>query len=213
MRAHKCRGEVYEPVCKENHLINYIVGKIVEKEQNKIILDKDGLAFDINFPTTSTYSINIGEELKIFIYMVFSQDDISMYGFLTKEDKEVFELLLKVNRLGPKGAMSIISTLGSEKIKSSIVKKDSKSFSAISGIGSKVADKIIIELYDKVKTMEIGDVSEDTSGNKYLQLQNEAIEALVALGYTKKTAESLVTKVELTDNMKADELIKLALKK
>ena len=69
-----------------NSLINYIVGKLVEKEQNKIILDKEGLAFDINFPTTSTYSINIGEELKIYIHMVFSQDDISMYGFLTKDD-------------------------------------------------------------------------------------------------------------------------------
>ena len=198
---------------KENCLINYIVGKLVEKGTNKIILDKDGLAFDIYFPLTSMYNTNIGDEIKVYIHMAFSQDDISMYGFLTKEDKEMFEYLLIVNRLGPKGAMNIISTLGSEKIKSAIIKKDSKAFSSISGIGSKVADKIIIELADKVKSMQVGDIGEDYSSNKYLQIQNEAIEALVALGYTKKTAESLVSKVELTEDMKSDELIKLALKK
>lgn len=196
-----------------NCLINYIVGKLVEKGTNKIILDKDGLAFDIYFPLTSMYNINIGDEIKVYIHMAFSQDDISMYGFLTKEDKEMFEYLLIVNRLGPKGAMNIISTLGSEKIKSAIIKKDSKAFSSISGIGSKVADKIIIELADKVKSMQVGDIGEDYSPNKYLQIQNEAIEALVALGYTKKTAESLVSKVELNEDMKSDELIKLALKK
>lgn len=194
-------------------MINYIIGKLVEKESNKIILDKDGLAFDINFPATSMYNINIGEELKIYTHMAFSQDDIFMYGFLTKEDKQMFELLITVNRLGPKGAMNIISNLGSEKIKSAIVKKDSKAFSAISGIGSKVADKIIIDLYDKIKTLGMEVISEDLVGNKYLQLQKEAVEALIALGYTKKTADSLVSKVELTDDMKADELIKLALKK
>lgn len=198
---------------KENCLINYIVGKLVEKGTNKIILDKDGIAFDIYFPATNMYNINIGDEIKVYIHMAFSQDDISMYGFLTKEDKEMFEYLLIVNRLGPKGAMNIISTLGSGKIKSAIIKKDSKAFSSISGIGSKVADKIIIELADKVKSMQVGDIGEDYSSNKYLQIQNEAIEALVALGYTKKTAESLVSKVELTEDMKSDELIKLALKK
>ena len=194
-------------------MINYIVGKLIEKETNKIVLDKDGLAFDIYFPSTSMYSVNIGDELKVYIHLAFSQDDISMYGFLTKEDKKMFELLLVVNRLGPKGAMNIISTLGSEKIKSAIVKKDSKTFSSISGIGSKVADKIIIDLYDKVKLMEISDIVDDSTGNKYLQLQNEAIEALVTLGYAKKTAESLISKVELNDDIKVDELIKLALKK
>lgn len=194
-------------------MINYIVGKLVEKETNRIILDKDGLAFDIYFPLTSMYNINIGDEIKVYIHMAFSQDDISMYGFLTKEDKEMFEYLLIVNRLGPKGAMNIISNLGSEKIKNAIIKKDSKAFSSISGIGSKVADKIIIELADKVKSMQVADIGEDYSSNKYLQIQNEAIEALVALGYTKKTAESLVSKVELTEDMKSDELIKLALKK
>ena len=155
-------------------MINYIVGQVVEKETNKIILDKDGFAFDIYFPTSSMYSVNDGDNVKIYIHMVMNDDGISLYGFLTKEDKQMFELLLIVNRLGPKGAMNIISNLGSSRIKNAIVKKDAKAFSAISGIGQKVADKIII---------------------------------------AKKTAEQLVTKVELTDDMKADELIKLALKK
>lgn len=194
-------------------MINYIVGQVVEKENNKIILDKDGFAFDIYFPTSSMYSVNDGDNVKIYIHMVMNDDGISLYGFLTKEDKQMFELLLVVNRLGPKGAMNIISNLGSSKIKNAIVKKDAKAFSAISGIGQKVADKIIIDLYDKVKTFDVGEIIDETVDNKYIELQKEAIEALVALGYTKKTAEQLVTKVELTDDMKADELIKLALRK
>ena len=194
-------------------MINYIVGKIVEKETNKIILDKDGFAFDVYFPISSMSSVNIGDEIKTYIHMVMNDDGIFLYGFLTKEDKQMFEMLLIVNRLGPKGAMNIISNLGSNRIKNAIIKRDSKAFSAISGIGQKVADKIIIDLYDKVKTLDVSMDNEIKVDNNYLEIQTEAIEALVALGYTKKTAEQLVNKVELTADMKAEELIKLALKK
>lgn len=194
-------------------MINYIKGIIVEKENNKIILDKDGIAFDVYFPSSSMYKIDLEKEVKVYIHVVFSQDDIVLYGFLTKEDKQMFELLLVVNRLGPKGAMNIISNLGCANIKSAIIKKDSKAFSSISGIGQKVADKIIIDLYDKMKTIDI-DMSEANSINEeQKELQQEAIEALMALGYNKKIAESLINKVEMTENIKLDELIKLALKK
>ena len=195
-------------------MINYIVGKLVNKENNIIVLDKDGIGFNIYFPESSFYNINIDEDIKVYIHIAFSQDDISLYGFLTEEDKEMFQLLLKVNRLGPKSAMSIISNLGCIAIKNAILKKDSKKFSSLSGIGQKVADKIIIDLFDKMKNFDLG-IIDDTNNVKdeLLEIKNEAIEALVALGYNKKLAEELVNKVELTKNMKADELIKLALKK
>ena len=199
-------------------MINFIEGKLEEKNEDKIVVSNGFIAFDINFPKSNMKNLpEIGEKVKIYTYLSVKEDDMSLFGFLTKEDKIMFNKLLTVNGVGPKGALSLISNLGFTVLQKSIINNDSKTIATVQGIGQKTASKICIELGDKVAKMKFDGVLDIIKENnekaeKLNKIKDEVVLALVALGFQRKVAIEKINQVEYDENITVDELLKLALK-
>lgn len=199
-------------------MINFIEGKLEEKSEDKIVVSNGFIAFDINFPKSNMKNLpEIGEKVKIYTYLSVKEDDMSLFGFLTKEDKIMFNKLLTVNGVGPKGALSLISNLGFTVLQKSIINNDSKTIATVQGIGQKTASKICIELGDKVAKMKFDGVLDIIKENnekveKLNKIKDEVVLALMALGFQRKVAIEKINQVEYDENITVDELLKLALK-
>lgn len=194
-------------------MISYITGTVESLEVDKVIIDNNGMGYGIFMPQTSLEMIGIGEKIRIYTYLNVREDAMQLFGFLTKEDLNMFKMLIGVSGVGPKGAIAIISSCPGDNLHMAIISGDSKAISRAPGIGNKTAQRIIIELKDKIdlESMITSDVeAENVSQNK--AIQSEAIEALVALGYSQSDAFGAVKKIKNADNMDVEELLKTALK-
>lgn len=200
-------------------MINSVEGKLKEILENRIVVETSGVGYDIFFPASNFKNLpELEENIKVFTYMHVKEDEMSLYGFLTREDKEMFLKLLTVSGVGPKGALSIISTLGFSTLMKAISSDDSKLIASVQGIGSKTASKICIELGDKVRKMSFeGKVDIIKSNNeinsKVNAIKDEAVEALVKLGYKESKARELISTLNLSGDETASDILKLALKK
>lgn len=199
-------------------MINFINGKLREVLENKIVVETNGIGFGIYFPASNFKNLpEIDDDLKVFTYMNVKEDEMSLYGFLTREDREMFLKLLTVNGVGPKGALNIISTLGFSTLMKAIAGEDSKLISQVQGIGSKTASKICIELGDKVRKMNFEgrlDIikQNNTENQKINRLKDEVVEAMVALGMKENKAREILATFDLKGDESASEILKLALK-
>ena len=200
-------------------MINFVEGKLKEILENRIVVETSGVGYDIFFPASNFKNLpELEENIKVFTYMHVKEDEMSLYGFLTREDKEMFLKLLTVSGVGPKGALSIISTLGFSTLMKAISSDDSKLIASVQGIGSKTASKICIELGDKVRKMSFeGKVDIIKTNNeinsKVNAIKYEAVEALVKLGYKESKARELISTLTLNGDETASDILKLALKK
>lgn len=191
-------------------MISYIKGIIEEVEEDKVIIDNNGMGYGIFMPQSSLELIGPGEELKIYTYLNVKEDAMQLYGFLSKEELNLFKKLIGVSGVGPKGGLSIITACPGDRLQMAIISGDAKAISKAQGIGAKTAQRIIIELKDKIDLEEVistnsGEAVADTG------VKSDAIEALIALGYSRTSAFNAVNKVDkVTDNV--EELLKLALK-
>lgn len=191
-------------------MISYIKGIIEEVEEDKVIIDNNGIGYDIFMPQSSLELIGPGEELKIYTYLNVKEDAMQIYGFLSKEELNLFKKLIGVSGVGPKGGLSIITACPGDSLQMAIISGDAKAISKAQGIGAKTAQRIIIELKDKIDLEEViftnsGEAVADTG------VKSDAIEALIALGYSRTSAFNAVNKVDkITDDV--EELLKLALK-
>lgn len=186
-----------------------------ENDGTAVIETSGGIGFLLTIPANSPIYKNLdGEEVRVYTLMTVRQDDISLYGFDTKEELELFRLLITVNGVGAKAAMSIMGLLPEIELRRVIATGDTKTISQASGIGKKTAERIILELKDKV-----GDFFEEKGINDEDFIQNpiltddkaEAIGALTSLGYTRSEAEVAVGKVK-GENLSVEDYIKNALK-
>ena len=199
-------------------MINFISGKLKEILDNKIVVETNGIGFDIFFPLSNFKNLpDIDCEVKIYTYMHVKEDEMSLYGFLTREDKEMFLKLLTVNGVGPKGALTIISTLGFSTLMKAISSDDSKLIASVQGIGAKTASKICIELGDKVRKMsfegKIDIIKANNEDNARVNaIRDEVVSALVQLGYKENRARELISTLNLTGDETASDVLKLALK-
>lgn len=199
-------------------MYNYIFGKLVDIDENKIVVENNNIGYEIFIPTSNIHLLpQIDEEIKVYTYLLVKEDDMSLYGFINEEDKKMFLLLITVSGVGPKGALSIISNYSFNELIQIISNGDNIKISKVSGIGNKTASKIIIELSDKIKKLkyhyQIDDNNlSDSNSTNISNVQKEVIEALCNLGYQKKSAIDLVHSIKCTDDISADELLKLALK-
>lgn len=199
-------------------MINFVEGKLKEILENRIVVETSGVGYDIFFPASNFKNLpELEENIKVFTYMHVKEDEMSLYGFLTREDKEMFLKLLTVSGVGPKGALSIISTLGFSTLMKAISSDDSKLIASVQGIGSKTASKICIELGDKVRKMSFeGKVDIIKTNNeinsKVNAIKDEAVEALVKLGYKESKARELISTLTLSGDETASDILKLALK-
>lgn len=190
-------------------------------ETGIVVETSSGMGFEINIPTGSPlYRYGEGEEIMVYTAMMVKEDDISLYGFHNKESLELFRLLITVNGIGAKAAMGIMGSLSAAELRQAIMFEDVKAISRANGVGKKTAERLILELKDKMGSFETSG-SESESGAAYADnsAQNsaeengrtQAIEALVALGYTKAEAFAAVAKVA-EDGLSCEEYIKKALK-
>lgn len=197
-------------------MIGYIKGFLHPLMDGSVIIENtSGIGFKIFVPTGSAlYKMPEGSEVKVFTSMQVKEDDISLYGFMEKEELDLFELLITVNGIGAKGAMSIMSSLSVSELRFAIASGDSKTISKANGVGKKTADRVILELKDKMGAFaDMGDgtpvfMDDEKVGDD----RAEAVSALIALGYTRNEAAAAVGKIK-GEGLTVEDYIKQALKK
>lgn len=199
-------------------MISYIKGELVELTENAIVLDHDGMGFLIMMPASILAKLPaIGSELKVHTYLYVKEDALDLYGFLTKDDLKVFRLLITVSGIGPKGALAILSTMSPDDLRFAVLAGDSKTISKAPGLGSKTAQKLIIELKDKLKIEDVLDGGADGGYEPQSDMGDtaaaEAVMALTALGYSSADATRAVRQVDGGADMDSEALLKAALKK
>lgn len=196
-------------------MIRYVKGIYTMNVNGGIVVEtQSGIGMEIFVPANSpVYRYGIGDSIMVFTSMIVKEDDISLYGFHNKESLEVFEKLITVSGVGAKGAMAIVGTLSAEELKRAIAFEDAKEISRANGIGKKTAERIILELKDKIGRFEgelpAAALGEDVSIST--DSRSEAVTALVALGYTKAEAFNAVASVN-DEGLTSEEYIKKALK-
>ena len=160
----------------------------------------------------------LGEEVRIYTHMQVKEDDMSLYGFLNRQDLEMFRQLIGVNGIGPKGALAILSALRPDDLRLAILTGDARAISRAPGIGAKTAQRIILDLKDKVSAEEMIASMEAEKGTGAVaaplagEASREAVEALVALGYSNLEASKAVKSVQATEDMDAEAVLKASLK-
>lgn len=195
----------------------YIKGTLEEIQQGKIVIDNNGIGYNILVPANVTSSLpKTGEQVKIYTYLHVKEDVYALFGFLTKDDLEIFRLLLGVNGVGPKGALAVLSAMTTDELRFAVLAGDSKAIAKSPGIGVKMAQRMILELKDKLKLTDVLGREEDTGAPLPAAVdekaRDEAVQALMALGYSSSEALSVVSKVEVTADTDVEAILKAALK-
>lgn len=191
----------------------YIRGKLAAKNNENAVVDVGGVGYNLQIPY-STYQLlpDIDQEVKLHTYMAVREDNISLFGFFSLEEKRIFEQVISVSGIGPKLGVGILSDISPADFSLAVITDDVNRLTKISGIGKKTAQRIIIELKDKMKT---ADINPETDAPVLREVVNndveEAISALQVLGYPNKEAVNMINAVA-KEGMKVEEMLKLALK-
>ncbi|MBD5451457.1 MAG: Holliday junction branch migration protein RuvA [Lachnospiraceae bacterium] len=195
----------------------YIKGEIADISEDNLVLECNNIGYNIRIPLSVAQRLpGIGAVVKIYTYTSVREDAFNLFGFLSKDDLEIYKKLIAVNGIGPKGALSILSAMSADDLRMAIVSGDAKAIAKAPGVGNKSAERIILELKDKIALRlsyeeEQGFVqTADTSANSVAK--NEAIEALVSLGYTPTEALKAIKQLEVTEDMDSGAILKQALK-
>ena len=197
-------------------MFSYIKGNLEGKNIDNIIVDVGGIGFKIYMSANSINRIGeVGNAVKVYTYMRVMEDDISLYGFCTNEELKMFEQLIGVSGVGAKLALSILSNITPSSFALAIISADINTLKSLPGIGAKSAQRMILELKDKLKTQDaIANATEAAPVYNNIvknDKMRDAIEALQVLGYARKDIDLAVAKVD-ADNMSVEEIIKLGLK-
>lgn len=200
-------------------MISYIRGELAAVSEDRIVVDVGGVGFSI-YMSGQTISMlpPAGEEVKIHTYLNVREDAMQLYGFLTRDDLQVFQLLIGVSGIGPKGGLAILSCLTPDDLRFAVLSSDAKAISKAPGIGKKTAEKLIIELKDKLRLEDTLEHLAESGGSAPGQTgtgnanQSEAVQALVALGYGSTEALKAVKKAAPGPDDSVEEVLKAALK-
>jgi Holliday junction DNA helicase RuvA len=188
-------------------MIGFIKGNLISAKPTQLLVDVNGVGYLCNISINTFEKISNQKSVSLFIHTHVKEDSITLFGFYTESEKTMFELLISVSGVGPKIALSILSGIQIDDLKNAILYADSSRISAIPGIGRKTAERLILELKNKV------DLVKEEGGTEVLfSMKNEAVMALSTLGYNIKLAEKVVRDILLTEpNAPLEELIKKAL--
>lgn len=200
-------------------MISYIKGELTEVFEDTVVVETNGIGYNIRVPGSVLDRLpSVGSSVRIYTYLYVKEDAMNLFGFLNRDDLSVFKLLLNVSGIGPKGALAILSTIGPDDLRFAVLSEDVKTISSAPGIGAKTAKRLIIELKDKLKLAEVFETAlankeKASSENDVLLAKNEAVEALVALGYASAQAMKAVQQVENAEEKDLEQILKEALKK
>lgn len=199
-------------------MIAFVKGTIEDLSEENVVIDTGNIGYNVKISTgTAAMLPGIGSEAKLYTYTCVREDSFSLFGFLSRDDLEIFKKLITVNGIGPKGGLAILSVMSADNLRFAITSGDAASIAKAPGIGKKTAERVILDLKDKISL-------EDTLIHKEMQVvsqtfsladhhaANEAVEALVALGYSASDALHAVKSVQATEDMDVEAILKLALK-
>lgn len=198
-------------------MISFVRGRLAEVAESSCVVETAGLGMEINIPYTVLEELpHIGEEVILYTYFKIAEDAMSLYGFLSRRDEEMFERLISVSGIGPKAALAILSTLAPDDLRMAIAAGDAKAIAKAPGVGAKTAQRLILDLRDKIDIAEI--IGGGTSGAAGASAAaaggapaREAVEALTALGYSASEAARAVREAA-SEDMTSEDVLKAALK-
>ena len=200
-------------------MIAFVRGTAVDMTENSVIVEAGGIGYEIYMTGTDLSQIHMGEEVKIHTYFNVREDAMQLYGFRSKDDLQMFKLLLGVNGVGPKAAVGVLAGITADELRFAILSDDVKTLSKAPGIGKKTAQKLILELKDKMKLEDAFELKLAHEQEKAVaglgeisDGRQEAVEALVALGYSSTDALRAVRKVTDVSPDDVEGLLKAALK-
>ena len=197
-------------------MISYIKGELADVFDGGIVVEANGIGYGIFISgRVANLLPPMGSEVKIHTYLNVREDAMQLFGFLTRDDLEIFRLLIGVNGIGPKGALGILCALSADELRFAVIAGDVKAITKAPGIGKKTAERLLIELKDKLSAEEFLERSVSGGGEwteNETDVQKEAVQALVALGYSSTESMQAVKKTGL-QNASVEEILKQALKK
>ncbi|MGL4730085.1 MAG: Holliday junction branch migration protein RuvA [Clostridium sp.] len=178
-------------------MYEYIKGKFISISKDYVVIENNGLGYKVfTSGSTMTNMPKTDEEVMLYLIQIVREDFIGLYGFISKEEREMFNLLLTINGVGAKAALSLLSICSVNNLKYAILSSDEKTITKAPGIGKKIAQRIILELKDKLDLEEVIDISmKDETIIEMDAIHNEAFGALLALGYSEKEAEKAIKAV------------------
>lgn len=193
-------------------MYEYFDGKVVDFYDDFLVIDVSGVGYRLISPKNILSQVSIGENKVIYAEQVVSENSNSVYGFATKEDRRMFNLLRTVPKVGPKTAIGILGAITLSKLVSAILSSNKNVLKELPGIGLKSAERLIIDLKDKVKEFDvIVEDTEDTEELSYSGIKHEVYEALIQFGYNSYEIEKKLSKLDFKD-LTIDQALKLALK-
>lgn len=200
-------------------MISYIRGTLAEKNEDSAVVEAHGVGYQIFVPVLVLSELPpLGESVKIYTYFSVREDGMSLFGFLSRQDLAMFKQLIGVNGIGPKSALGILSALRPDVLRMAVASGDAKTISRAPGVGPKTAQRIILDLKDKIRLEDVlaGGLEESLAVPEEIsgvgQAGKEAVEALTALGYSAAEAAGAVKKVKITEEMTAEDVLKGALR-
>lgn len=199
-------------------MIAFLKGEVADLTEGSVVLDVNGIGYEVLVPGQLLSMLDgIGQSLKLYTYMQVREDAVVLFGFLTRDDLQMFKMLIGVNGVGPKAGLSILSALGADDLRFAILADDAKKIARSPGIGAKTAQKIILELKDKLdleeafeKKLTAEHLAPEAAGSDVVQ---DAVQALVALGYGSTEALKVVRSLKPTGDMSVEDILKAALKR
>ena len=201
-------------------MIAYVHGIVEDIAEDNVVLDMNGMGINVNISAdTASRLPGIGEPAKIYTYTCVREDTFQLYGFLTRCDLDIFKKLITVNGIGPKGGLAILSVMNAEDLRFAIMQGDAKAIAKAPGIGSKTAQRVILDLKDKIElddSLIQREITQTAGGNPLIAdtpQKQEAVEALVSLGYGQAESIKAVNQIENLENLDSGAILKAALKK
>ena len=201
-------------------MIAYVHGIVEDIAEDNVVLDVNGMGINVNISAdTASRLPGIGEPAKIYTYTCVREDTFQLYGFLTRCDLDIFKKLITVNGIGPKGGLAILSVMNPEDLRFAVMQGDAKAIAKAPGIGPKTAQRVILDLKDKIElddSLIQREITQTAGGNPLIvdtPQKQEAVEALVSLGYGQAESIKAVNQIENLENLDSGAILKAALKK
>lgn len=201
-------------------MISYIKGPLTEVWEDTIVVETGGMGWNIHVPLTVLEALpRIGKEVRIYTSLQVREDAMTLYGFLNRQDLKMFVQLLGVSGIGPKAGLGILSAMGPDDLRMAIISGDAKAISRAPGIGPKTAQRVILDLKDRIRMEDVLPENLSSSGLSAASAAGgmegagkEAMEALVALGYSMTEAAKAVRQITVTETMTTEDVLKASLK-
>ena len=197
-------------------MIGFVQGKVDAISEDNVVIDTGAIGYNVRISAKTAQELpGIGQEVRLYTYTSVREDGISLFGFLSRDSLDIFKKIITVNGIGPKGGLAVLSVMSADELKFAIISGNAQAITKAPGIGKKTAERVILDLKDKI-SVEDTQIQKEISSYASLpqtgKAQNEAVEALTALGYSATDALHAVRQIEHAEEMDVEAILKLALK-